>query len=129
MTEQSKLTPIDAYIAGFTPDVQTILQQIRTIIRELVPEAKEKISYQMPAVTLDGRNLIYFAAFKKHIGIYPPVQGDESLMQALAPYLGEKGNLKFPLNEPMPYPLIREVVIARVKQHQKTLAAKQSKQS
>jgi uncharacterized protein YdhG (YjbR/CyaY superfamily) len=128
MSKQNEAPTIDQYISKFSAEVQSILQQIRLIIQEQAPEAKEKISYQMPAFTLDGRILIYFAAFKKHIGIYPPVQGDENLMQALAPYLGEKGNLKFPLNQPMPYPLIKEVVVAKLNQHREMLAAKQRKQ-
>ncbi|MGH8652540.1 MAG: iron chaperone, partial [Gammaproteobacteria bacterium] len=68
----------DEYIATFSPEVQSILEKIRSTIREAVPEAEEKLSYQMPAFTLNG-DLIYFAAFKKHIGLYPPVMGDENL--------------------------------------------------
>jgi uncharacterized protein YdhG (YjbR/CyaY superfamily) len=70
----------------------------------------------MPAFALDG-DLIYFAAFKKHIGVYPPVRGDEKLSKELSRYRGEKGNLKFPLDEPIPYELITRVVKFRVKEH------------
>ena len=80
----------------------------------------------MPAFTLDG-DLIYFAAFKKHIGIFPPVRGDESLSKELSRFRGEKGNLKFPLDQPIPYALIRRVVRFRVKEHRKSLAAKREK--
>ena len=86
------------------------------MVRAAAPEAEEKISYQMPAFRLKG-DLIYFAAFKKHIGIYPPVAGDERLRKDLAPYRGEKGNLKFPLDEPIPYPLIGRVIEARLAEH------------
>jgi uncharacterized protein YdhG (YjbR/CyaY superfamily) len=117
---------IDEYIAGFPNDVQEILEKIRLMIREVAPEAGEKISYQIPAFTLDG-DLIYFAAFKKHIGLYPPVKGDEKLRKELAPYLGEKGNLKFPLDEPIPYSLIKRVVKARLKEHREKIASRRGK--
>jgi uncharacterized protein YdhG (YjbR/CyaY superfamily) len=81
----------------------------------------------MPAFTLDG-DLIYFAAFKKHIGIFPPVRGDEKLSEELERYRGEKGNLKFPLDEPIPYALISRVVRFRLIEHLKRVAAKRGKQ-
>lgn len=84
MMDRSTPGSIDEYIAAFPPDIQSILEKIRLMIRKTAPEAKEKISYQMPAFALDG-DLIYFAAFKKHIGLYPPVRGDEKLQKALAP--------------------------------------------
>lgn len=123
MTERTRPQNIDEYIAGFAPDVQQILERIRLTIREVVPQAQEKISYQMPCFAQNG-NIIYFAAFKKHIGIYPPVEGSAKLREKLLPYRGEKGNLKFPLDEPMPYDLIKEVVEARVKEHQESLASR-----
>lgn len=119
---------IDAYIKAFSPEVRAILEKIRSTIRSVAPEAVEKISYRMPAFFLDGV-LIYFAAFKQHIGVYPPVKGDAKLMKDLAPYLGEKGNLKFPLDEPMPYGLIKRVVQARVKAQREKAAAKRPKKS
>lgn len=108
MSERPKYNNIDEYIAATTADTQEILAKIRQVIKTAVPGATETISYQMPAFK-QKRVFIYFAAFKKHIGIYPPVQGDEALQQALLPYRGEKGNLKFPLDQPMPYDLIRRV--------------------
>ncbi len=123
MTDQSAPANIDEYIAAFAPDVQAILQKIRLTIREAAPQAEEKISYKMPAFAWNGI-LVYFAAFKKHIGMYPPVRGDAKLNKELAPYRGEKGNLKFPLDEPIPYDLIRRVVTVRLKQHQEKLKAK-----
>jgi uncharacterized protein YdhG (YjbR/CyaY superfamily) len=107
---------IDEYIAAFPPKVRAILKQIRRTVREAAPEAQEVISYQMPAFTQDGI-LIYFAAFKAHIGVYPPVSGDVRLEKALARYAGPKGNLKFPLDEPIPYHLLRRITALRVKQN------------
>jgi uncharacterized protein YdhG (YjbR/CyaY superfamily) len=106
---------IDDYIAAQVPAVQPILQRIRAIVREEAPDAQEAISYRIPAF-MQGGALIYFAAFKKHIGVYPPVRGDTALLQALAPYRGEKGNLSFALADPMPYELIRRVARQRVKE-------------
>lgn len=108
-------TSIDEYIAAFPPDVQLILRNIRMTISAAAPGAQEVISYRMPAFRLHGI-LVYFAAFKAHIGLYPPVSGDASLERALAPYAGPKGNLKFPLDQPIPYALITRVVLLRVKQ-------------
>jgi uncharacterized protein YdhG (YjbR/CyaY superfamily) len=107
---------MDAYIAAFPPDVRAILEHIRLTIRNAAPDAMETISYQIPAFTLHGA-LVYFAAFKQHIGFYPPVSGDAKLAKAVAPYAGEKGNLRFPLDEPIPYRLIERIVKHRVKQN------------
>lgn len=126
MTIESAPKDIDEYIAAFPSAVQSILEKIRSVIRRAAPGAEETISYKMPAFTRDGV-LIYFAAFKKHIGIYPPVQGDEKLRKELAPYRGDKGNLKFPLDQPIPYGLIRRVVQFRVREHLKTLSSKRTK--
>jgi uncharacterized protein YdhG (YjbR/CyaY superfamily) len=113
---------IDEYIAAFPPDIQAILKKIRLTIRKAVPQATERISYKMPAFFLNG-DLIYFAAFKKHIGVFPPVR-DEELSKELARYKGAKGNLKFPLDEPIPYALIGRLVRFRLREHRIRLAAK-----
>ncbi len=101
-TGQETPKDIDEYIAAFSPEVQEILQKIRLTIRNVAADAQETISYQIPTVRLNGV-LLYFAAFKKHIGFYPPVKGDAKLTKAVAPYAGEKGNLRFPLDQPIPY--------------------------
>ena len=106
---------IDAYIAAAPSEVRPILEKVRKTIRAAAPGAQEVISYRMPAFRLHGM-LVYFAAFKAHIGLYPPVSGDANLMKALAPYAGPKGNLKFPFDQPLPYALIKRVVLLRVKQ-------------
>jgi len=121
------ITPrtIDEYIAGFTPRVRAILKKIRATVRAAAPDAQEVISYQMPAFK-QGGILIYFAAFKTHIGVYPPVSGDARLEKALARYAGPKGNLRFPLDEPIPYDLIRRIVTLRVKQNATKGAARRT---
>jgi uncharacterized protein YdhG (YjbR/CyaY superfamily) len=104
---------IDTYIATCEPAVRPILRRIRATIRKAAPRAEERISYRMPAFFQDGV-LIYFAAFKNHIGIYPPVR-DKTLKAQLARYAGPKGNLKFPLDEPFPYALLTKIVKARLR--------------
>jgi uncharacterized protein YdhG (YjbR/CyaY superfamily) len=126
MTDRSAPRTINEYIAAFPPDIQSILERIRLTIRQAVPKAKEKISYKMPAFALHG-DLIYFAAFKKHIGVFPPVRGDEKLSKEISRYRGEKGNLKFPLDEPIPYGLIARVVKFRVKEHAERVRPKRKK--
>ena len=97
MTAKTKSPPtIDEYIAGFPPSVQQILQNIRAIVHEAAPAAQETIKYKMPTFTLQG-NLVFFAAFKKHIGFYPPVAGDAQFKKELAPYEGPKDSLIFPV--------------------------------
>lgn len=108
------VSPIADYVRQAPAAARPILRKIRAIVREEAPDADERISYRMPAFFLGGV-IIYYAAFKKHIGIFPPVTGGAALDKALARYRGEKGNLRFPLDEPMPYALIRRVVRARLK--------------
>ena len=112
---------VDAYIATFPPDVQAILRKVRATVVAAAPDAHEIISYRMPALRQHGV-LVYYAAFKNHIGFYPPIKGDARLEQASARYAGEKGNLRFPLDEPIPYPLIARLTRLRAKQD--TAAAK-----
>jgi uncharacterized protein YdhG (YjbR/CyaY superfamily) len=107
---------VDDYIASFPPDVQAILEKIRLTIRDAAPDAQETISYNMPTFTLGGA-LVHFAAFKGHIGFYPPVRGDAKLARAVSVYAGEKGNLRFPLDQPIPYGLMERLVKLRVKQN------------
>lgn len=115
-TRRGESGTIDQYIAGFPPEVRATLERIRETIRKAAPKATETISYRIPAFTLGGGTLIYFAAFKKHIGIYPPLRGDAKLVREVAPYAGEKGNLKFPLDQPIPYSLIARIVRFKAKQ-------------
>ena len=117
---------IDEYIAGFPADVQKVLQKIRKTIHEAAPEATEKISYQMPTFYLKG-NLVHFAAFKEHIGIYPVPTGIEKFKKELSVYKQGKGSAQFPLDQPMPYELITKIVKFRVKENLAAAAAKGKK--
>ncbi len=125
-----KTTPknIDDYIAKFPLDVQEILQKVRMTVREAAPGAEETIKYQMPTFTLHG-NLVYFAAFKKHIGFYPPVTGSEKLNNELLPYRGPKGSFIFPFEQPIPYGLISEMVRLRVKENLEEAEARKRKRA
>jgi uncharacterized protein YdhG (YjbR/CyaY superfamily) len=98
------------------------LEAIRTTVRKAAPAAEERISYRMPAYFLGGGVLVYFAAFKNHIGLYPPVR-DESLKPLVLRYAGPKGNLRFPLSQPIPHALITKIVKARVKEQRKGAAS------
>ncbi|WP_419884532.1 iron chaperone [Paenibacillus sp. B-A-8] len=104
---------IDDYISKFPPEIQEILSTIRKVIKEAAPDAKEKISYQMPTFELHG-NLVHFAAFKNHIGFYPTPNGIDAFKEELSVYKGAKGSIQFPLNQPMPYELISKIVKYRV---------------
>lgn len=104
---------MDEYIHGFPGPVQAILQKVRQTIREAAPEAEETISYQIPAFNLHGP-LVYFAAFRNHIGFYPTSSGIEAFKERLSVFKGGKGSVKFPMDKPIPYDLIREIVLYRV---------------
>lgn len=104
---------IDEYIAAFPPDVREKLEKLRKVIKEAAPGAEEKISYQMPAFYLHGV-LVYFAAYKKHIGFYPTPAGIEAFKRELSEYKGSKGAVQFPLDKPLPYDLIKRIVEFRV---------------
>lgn len=110
--------PVDDYIAAFPADVQSILQQIRATIRAAAPDAQEMIKYNMPAYVLDGF-LVSFAAYKKHIGIYPAPDGDEEFNARLVPYRAERSTVRLPLNKPIPYDLVTDIVSLRVAQQRK----------
>ena len=101
----------EEYFASVPDDARRLLQAVQSKVEALVPSASRCIGYNMPAFK-HGRVFFYFAAFKKHIGIYPPVTQDARLMQELAPYRGGKGNLSFPLSEPLPVELIGRVAVA-----------------
>jgi uncharacterized protein YdhG (YjbR/CyaY superfamily) len=100
---------IDEYIDRCTPQAQPILRRVRATIAKAAPDATETISYGIPAFKL-RRILVYFAAFKHHIGLYPPVKGPAALEKAVAPYAGEKGNLRFSIDRKIPYALISRIV-------------------
>src|SRR5260221_14576833 len=99
-TDQTAPSNIDEYIAGFPPDLQEILEKVRVTIKHAAPDAEETIKYQMPTFTLKG-NLVHFAAFKKHIGLYPTPTGTEKFKNELSQYQAGKGSVRFPLDKPI----------------------------
>ncbi len=113
--KQAAPTTIDAYIAGFPPDVQRTLRKIRLTIRKAAPQAEEAIKYQMPTFTLYG-NLVSFGVYKQHIGVYPVPAGTQKFQQEIAPYRSAKSTLRLPLDEPIPFDLISQLVQFRVKE-------------
>jgi uncharacterized protein YdhG (YjbR/CyaY superfamily) len=104
---------IDEYLLQFPSEVQEILKTLRKVIKESAPDAEEKISYQMPTFVLHG-NLVHFAAFKNHIGFYPTPSGIDAFKHELSEYKGAKGSVQFPIEKPLPFELISEIVKFRV---------------
>jgi uncharacterized protein YdhG (YjbR/CyaY superfamily) len=125
-TAQTAPGTIDEYIAGFPQDVQAILQKVRMTIRKAAPKAEETIKYRMPTFTLNG-NLVYFAAFQKHIGFYPVPSGIAKFEKELSVYQQGKGSVQFPLDQPIPYDLISRIVKFRVKENLQRAQAKAKK--
>ncbi|MEZ4499157.1 MAG: DUF1801 domain-containing protein [Thermomicrobiales bacterium] len=108
---------VDEYIAQFPAEVQAQLDQIRSLIHHLAPDSSETISYAIPAYKLHGKPLIYFAAYAKHIGLYPlPEHPSDDLTEAMAPFVAGKGTLRFPHTNPLPLDLIERVIISRMHQ-------------
>jgi uncharacterized protein YdhG (YjbR/CyaY superfamily) len=128
-TKQTSPKNIDEYIADFPKDVQEILENIRMTIKKAAPAAEETISYKMPTFTLKGQYLIYFAAYKKHIGLYPVPVGDAKFNEEVSAYKAGKGTLQFPLNKPIPYKLISKIVKAMAKANKAKAATKRKKSS
>jgi uncharacterized protein YdhG (YjbR/CyaY superfamily) len=117
---------IDDYIDGFPPKVQKILQKIRKTIQKAAPDAEEAISYQIPTFKLNG-NLIHFAAYEHHIGLYPGPRGVKEFEKEMALYEGGKGTVRFPLDEPIPYDLITRITKYRVQKNVAAAAEKSKK--
>ena len=111
---KSKYKSIDDYISSFPPEIQKILEETRALIRKLAPEAEETIKYDMPTFTLNGKNLVYFAAWKNHLGFYPVPTGNPHWDKTLAEYNTGKGSIQFPYDQPLPKKLITELVKYRV---------------
>jgi uncharacterized protein YdhG (YjbR/CyaY superfamily) len=119
MTPAQKFETIEEYIESFPKNIQNILVKLRDTVRRAAPESEESISYDMPTFKLNKERLVYFSAWKNHIGFYSIPQGDEAFKKELSPYEGEKGSLRFPLEQPIPYDLVRKIVTLRVKEIQK----------
>jgi len=116
MTTQKEFLTIDEYISAYPTNVQGILKKIRQIIHDAAPDAMETISYKMPAFKLDGKDLIYFAAWKKHISMYPVPASSGVFEQELSSYISSKGTVSFPLDKPVPFKLIGAIAQAHVEQ-------------
>lgn len=116
--EKDKITlnTIDEYIMQFSPEIQEILKNLRNIVKEAAPEAKESMSWQMPTFVLHG-NLVHFAVHKNHIGLYPGPSGIETFKDDLSSYKSSKGAVQFPMGKPMPYELISRIVKFRVSEN------------
>jgi uncharacterized protein YdhG (YjbR/CyaY superfamily) len=113
--EKRKINTVDEYLAGFPENIQILLEQVRTVIKQSAPAATESISWSMPAYKLKGKPLVYFAGHKKHIGFYPIPSGIEAFKNELAEYgQSGKGTVQFPYNKPIPLDLIRRIVEYRI---------------
>lgn len=115
-TAKRRFTTMDEYIDAFPEDVRGLLQTVRRTVKEEAPDAEEAISYQIPTFKLNGKYLIYFSAAKNHIALYPRTAEMEAAIAELSPYASGKGTIQFPLNQPLPVPLIRQIVAFRVKE-------------
>jgi len=125
-TKPASPQTIDDYIAGYPPEVQVILKKIRATIKAAAPNAQEAIKYQIPTFVLE-RNLVSFAAYKQHIGVYPVPAGTQKFQKAVAVYRAAKSTLKFPLDEPIPYELISQLVKYLIKERVTNAQAKSQK--
>jgi len=121
-----KFNSIDEYIGLYPSEIQDILTTLRKVIKESAPEATEKISYQMPTFAMHG-NLVHFAAYKNHIGFYPAASGVAAFTDKLVEYKTSKGAIQFPIDKPLPYELIREIVQFRVDENRKRAEDKKKK--
>ena len=116
---------IDEYIAGFPGEVQSVMQELRSAIKKAAPKAQETISYQMPTFTLEG-NLVHFAGHKNHIGFYPAPSGIDYVSKKLSGFELSKGTIRFPLDRPIPFDLIKRIVQLRVTENLEKAAAKKA---
>ena len=114
---RKKYKTVEEYFADFPKETQVKLEQIRQAVKEVAPEAQEAISYQMPSFKLDG-NLVWYAAFKDHIGFFPRETGVAAFKDKLAGYHVSKGTIQFLIDKPIPIALIKEIVKYRIKENQ-----------
>ena len=117
MTDKKLFTTIDDYISTFPADIQTILEKVRQSIQKAAPDAIETISYGIPTFNLNGKHIVFFAGWKHHISLYPLPAGDEAFQQELAHYKRAKGTIQFPLDKPIPYDLVEQIVTLLMKEN------------
>jgi len=118
MVPAKKFETIDEYIESFPENVQSGLEKLRETVREAAPEAAESVTYDMPTFKLNGQRLVYFSAWKNHIGFYSIPEGNEAFRKEPSSYAGEKGSLRFQLDKPIPYDLVKKIVMFRMKEIQ-----------
>jgi uncharacterized protein YdhG (YjbR/CyaY superfamily) len=114
MAERSTTRSVDEYIAEFPPDTRRVLEEMRALIRAAAPAATETMSYAIPTFDLDGRHLVHFAGYARHIGFYPTASGIAAFAEDLAGYKSAKGSVQFPIDLPLPADLIRRIVAFRI---------------
>lgn len=115
-SEKIKPQNVDEYISGFPREIQKKLEEMRTTILKAAPDSEERISYQMPAYSFNG-NLVYFAAYKNHIGFYPTASGIKNFKADLSKYGSSKGAVRFPIDQSLPLDLISRIVKFRMKEN------------
>jgi len=126
-TNKVRFNSIDEYIGTFPKEIQKILAELRATIKTAAPDAREKISYQIAAFELNGRNLVHFAGWEKHIAIYPIPSGTEAFNKEVSQYVAGRGTLKFPIDKPLPLKLITKIVKFRVADNLEKAEIKSSK--
>ncbi len=125
-SDKAGFTSMDEYIASFPEETQKMLEELRATIKAAAPDAREKISYQIAAFELNGRNLIHFAGWKHHVSIYPIPSGTEAFNKEVSQYADGKGTLKFQLDKPLPLKLINKIVKLKVAENLKNAETKSS---
>ncbi len=121
---KTKPQTIDEYVGTFPNDVRVILEKVRQTIRKTVPPAEETISYQIPTFKLDGKYLVYFAGWKKHVSLYPIPKGNRAFKEEIFPYVTGKATVRFPIDKPLPLSLIQKIVKYRVKENLRRMRRK-----
>lgn len=117
IASKKQFKTVDGYIKTFPKEVQSILKKVRQTIRKAAPRAEESISYQMPGYKINGRPLVYFGAWSEHIGFYATPSGNKAFKKEIWKYKGAKGSIRFPLNKPITYSLVRKIVMFRLKEN------------
>ncbi len=117
MASKKPFTTIDGYISTFPADIQAILENVRQAIQKAAPEAAETISYGIPTFNLNGKHLVFFAGWKHHLSLYPLPAGDEAFQQEISHYKRAKGSIQFPLDKPIPYDLVEQIVTLLIKEN------------
>ena len=116
MTDKKQFTTIDEYISTFPVDTQVILEKMRQAIHKAAPDAVATISYNIPTFNLNGKHLVFFAGWKQHISLHPLPAGDEAFQQELAHYKRAKGTIQFPLDKPLPYDFVEQIVTLLIRE-------------